>query len=124
MLLPANPGFNLNNKAGFSICLKNCFIKSNETLPISSLNGKSPIPFLYAGNYYFLKSCQARQDTDWDFKMPGILLSSVGQELINIVEFQEPIEQLTEDIKEFFAEKQLELIEVELIDDNHWRPKH
>ena len=56
--------------------------------------------------------------------MPGILLSSVGQELINIVEFQEPIEQLTEDIKEFFAEKQLELIEVELIDDNHWRPKH
>ncbi len=55
--------------------------------------------------------------------MPGLLLSSVGQELVNIVDIQQPIKQLTEDIKGFFAEKQLELIEVELTDDKHWKPK-
>ncbi len=47
----------------------------------------------------------------------------VGTELINIVE-PEPIEQLTEDLREFFAEKQLELVEVQLTGDNHWKPKH
>ena len=54
--------------------------------------------------------------------MPGILLSSVGQELMNIVE-PEPIEQLTEHIKEFFAEKQLELVEVEIFDDGRAKLK-
>lgn len=123
MLLPANPGFNLNNQVGFSISLKNCFMKNTNALPISSLNDTLPIPFLYAGNYYFLKPRQSDLNPDWDFRMPGLLLSSVGQELVNIVETQQPIKQLTEDLKSFFAEKQLELIEVELSNDNHWKPK-
>ena len=97
---------------GFSFSLKNSFIANME---------KPPIPFLYAGNYFLLKS---RQDSpDWDFMMPGISLSSVGQELINIVELQQPIEQLTEDIKAFFAEKQLGLVAVVLTKDKHWKPK-
>ena len=123
MLLPANPGFNFNNQAGCSMPLKNCFMKNTGILPISSLNETLPIPFLYAGTYYFLKPRQSDLNSDWDFHMPGLQLSSVGQELINIVVLQQPIEQLTEDIKAFFAEKQLELVEVELTADNHWKPK-
>ena len=123
LLLQANPGPTLNNMGGFSLNLKNSLIGNTETLSISSLNEKSPIPFLYTRNYYFLKSLQSRQDPHTDIRMPGILLSSIGKELINIVEPQ-PIKQLTEDLREFFAEKQLELVEVELIDDKHWEPKH
>lgn len=119
-LLPANPGFNMNHMSGLTINIKTSFVR---TLPISSSNEKSAAPFLYAGNYYFLKPRQNYLNPDWDFHMPGLLLSSVGQELVNIVEIQQPIKQLTEDIKAFFVEKQLELIEVELTDDNHWKPK-
>lgn len=119
-LLPANPGFNLNYMGGLAIDIRKGFV---ETLPISSLNEKSADPFLYAGNYYFLKPHQNCLNPDWDFLMPGILLSSVGQELVNIVEIQQPIKQLTDDIKAFFAEKQLEMIEVELSNDNQWKPK-
>lgn len=54
--------------------------------------------------------------------MPRILLSSVGRELINIVE-PEPIKQLTENLREFLAEKQLELFEVELTNNKYWKPK-
>lgn len=100
---------------GLSLSLKDSFIENTE---------KPPTPFLFAGNYFVLKSHQDGEIPDRHFNMPGILLSSIGQELINIVELQEPIKQLTEDLKEFFTEKQLELIEVELIDDNHWKPKH
>lgn len=119
-LLPTNPGFNMNYMGGLTLNITEVFV---ETLPISSLNQKAPVPFLYAGNYYFLKPRQSGLVPDWDFHMPGLLLSSVGQELVNIVEFQQPIKQLTEDIKAFFAEKQLELVEVELTDDKHWKPK-
>ncbi len=38
MLLPANPGFNLNNQAGVSLPLNNCFMKNTDTFPIFSLN--------------------------------------------------------------------------------------
>lgn len=119
-LLPANPGFNLNYMGGLAKDIRKGFVR---TLPISSLNEKSAAPLLYAGNYYFLKPHQNCLNPDWDFLMPGLLLSSVGQELVNIVEIQQPIKQLTEDIKAFFAEKQLEMIEVELSNDNQWKPK-
>jgi len=119
-LLPANPGFNMNYMGGLILNIRKGFVR---TLPISSLNEASAAPFLYAGNYYFLKPRQSDLNPDWNFRMPGLLLSSVGQELVNIVEIQQPIKQLTEDIKAFFAEKQLELIEVELSNDNHWKPK-
>jgi hypothetical protein len=81
-----------------------------------------PTPFLYAGKYFLLKHHDDKKDLDWEFHLPGFFLSSIGIELINIVE-PEPIKQLTEDLKEFFAEKQLELVEVELTNDKHWEPK-
>ncbi len=99
--------------SGFSLNLKDSFIGNIE---------KPSAPFLYANKYFLLKSHNDKDKPDWDFKMPGILLSSVGKELMNIVE-PEPIEQLTEDIKEFFSEKQLELVEVEILDDGRAKLK-
>ena len=93
--------------------LQKCFISNLE---------KPPIPFLYAGKYFLLRQHDDKKDFDWDFSFPGFFLSSIGAELICIVE-PEPIKQLSEDLKEFFESKQLELVEVELTDDKHWKSK-
>lgn len=93
--------------------LQECFINNSE---------KPPIPFLYAGKYFLLKHHDEKKDLDWGFGFPGFFLSSIGAELINIVE-PEPIEELTEDLREFFVEKGLELVEVELTNDKHWKLK-
>ena len=73
-------------------------------------------------NYFLLKPYNDEKNPDWDFKMSGIFLSSVGSELINIVE-PDPIKQLSEDLEEFFESKGLELMEVELTSDKRWEPK-
>ena len=96
----------------------------STSLKKSLIGNEKPAPFLYAQNYYLLNSRQDSETPDSDFNMPGIQLSAVGQELINIIEPEEPPKQLTEDIKEFFENKQLELVEVELTDDKHWKTKH
>ena len=93
--------------------IQKCFIGNLEN---------STTPFLYAGKYFLLKRHDDKKDLDWNFKMPGFFLSSIGTELMSIVE-PEPIKQLSEDLKEFFTEKQLKLVEVELTDENHWKPK-
>ena len=98
----------------YTLPIQKCFVSGLE---------KPPTPFLYAGKYFLLKHHNDKKELDWNFMMPGFFLSSIGTELINIVE-PEPIEQLTEDLREFFAEKQLELVEVQLTGDNHWKPKH
>ena len=82
----------------------------------------SPIPFLYAGKYFLLKRIDDKKGVNWDFEFPGFFLSSAGNELIKIVD-TEPIIQLSEDLKDFFSDKNLELMEVELTDDKHWKPK-
>jgi len=97
----------------YTLNIQRCFVSGE----------KSIVPFLYAGKYFLLEQQDDKKNLDWEFKMPGFFLSSIGTELINIVE-PEPIKQLTEDLKEFFAEKQLGLVEVELTDDKHWKSKH
>ena len=101
-------------RLGFSRIIKDSFMGNIE---------KPLTPLLYANNYFLLKSHNDEDEPDWDFKIPGILLSLVGQELMNIVE-PEPIEQLTEDLKSYFAEKQLELVEVEILDDGQAKLIH
>ena len=93
--------------------IQKCHIDNSE---------KSPTPFLYAGKYFLLKHHGNEKDLDWDFGFPGFFLSALGNELACIVE-PEPIKQLSEDLKEFFENKQLELVEVELTDNQHWKPK-
>ena len=98
---------------GPALNIQKCLVGNSES---------PPTPFLYAGKYFLLKTHDNEKNPDWNFKMPGIFLSSLGNELINIVE-PDPIEQLSEDLKEFFESKQLEMIEVELTDDKRWEPK-
>ena len=98
----------------YVLSMQECLISNSENLPT---------PFLYAGKYFLLKHHDDKKDLDWDFSFPGYFLSSLGNELICIVE-PEPIQQLTEDLIEFFADKQLELVEVELNNDKHWKSKH
>lgn len=87
---------------GFSISLKNSLMGNIE---------KPQIPFLFQKKHFLLKPNEEADNSDWNFMMPGILLSSIGQELMNIVE-PIPIKQLNEDLIEFFADKQLQLVEV------------
>ena len=93
--------------------LQECLIGNSED---------TPTPFLYAGKYYLIKRHDDKKEIDWDFNLPGFFLSSLGDELACIIE-PEPIQKLSEDLKEFFADKQLELMEVELTNDKHWKPK-
>ena len=93
--------------------LQECLIGNSED---------PPSPFLYAGKYYLIKRHDDKKDVDWDFSLPGFFLSSLGDELACIIE-PEPIQKLSEDLKEFFKNKQLELVEVKLTDDKHWKPK-
>ena len=93
--------------------IQKCFIGNS---------GDPPSPFLYAGKYYLIKRRDDKKEVDWDFNLTGLSLSSLGSELACIID-PEPIGKHFEDMKEFFAEKQLELVEVELTDDKHWKPK-
>lgn len=92
--------------------LQECLIGNSEN---------PPTPFLYAGKYYLIKHHNDKKDVDWNFSLPGFFLSSLGDELACIIE-PEPIQELSVDLKEFFKNKQLELLEVKLTDYKHWTP--
>ena len=102
-----------NFTQGLALNIQKCIVGDFES---------PPTPFLYAGKYFFLKNHDNKKNLDWDFLLPGFFLSSLGNELASIVE-PKPIQQLSEDLKEFFENKQLELMEVELANDKHWKPK-
>ena len=89
--------------------IQKCFIGNS---------GDPPIPFLYAGKYYLIKRSDNKKEIDWNFNLTGLSLSSLGSELACVID-PEPIEKHFEDMKEFFENKQLELVEVELTDDGH-----
>ncbi len=93
--------------------IQKCFIGNSED---------PPVPFLYAGKYYLIKHRDDKKEIDWDFNLTGLSLSSLGSELVCIID-PEPVEKHFEDMKEFFENKQLELVEVELTNDGHWKPK-
>lgn len=101
------------NLGGSSINIQTCFMDYSKN---------PPTPFLYSGKYFLLKHHNDQKDLDWDFKFPGFPLSSLGNELACIIE-PEPIKQLPDDLKEFFENKQVELVEVESVDDKHWKYK-
>ena len=67
--------------------------------------------FRHQGRYWALFSLPG-WDKDWkQFYLSGVALSRTGRELFAIVD-QDPMEQYTEDLKKFFAEKHLQMIEV------------
>ncbi len=49
-------------------------------------------------------------DKSQEFKLSGIAFSRIGRELYSVVE-QQPLEEYTEDLKKFFTERNLTMIE-------------
>ena len=73
-------------------------------------NNVVPTPFRYQGQYWALKPFPERPESD-EYKLYGVKLSKVGRELFHIPE-QIRMTQYTQDLKEFFAKQQLEMVEV------------
>ena len=68
------------------------------------------LPFQHQGKYWTLSPTPER-DNSPEFRLSGVMLSRVGCELFRIVD-QDPMLAYTEDLKKFFAEQNLSMIEV------------
>ena len=67
-------------------------------------------PFQHQGRYWALLPSPEREKSE-EFRVSGVALSRVGRELFYVVD-QDPMEQYTEDLKEFFMEQNLQMVEV------------
>ena len=69
-------------------------------------------PFRHQGRYWILKPSPERPESN-EFKLGGVQLSYVGFQLFHIID-QIPTPQYTNDLKEYFAKQQLEMVEVSI----------
>ena len=69
------------------------------------------VPFEYQKRYWILQPLPARRNDQYQFGLLGVPLSFTGRELFRIVD-QDPMPKYTEDLKKFFAEQHLSMIEV------------
>ena len=70
------------------------------------------MPFCHQGRHWVLKSSTERTASN-EYGITGVGLSYVGKELFHIVE-QIPMPQYTQDLKEFFENKNLQMVEVSI----------
>lgn len=82
-----------------------CFLGENERF----------IPFLYSDKYYVLDWIDQEKQINWNFKLIGFRLSSVGMELMNIVD-KEIVTLFHEDMLDFLKMHNLRLLEVKRTD--------
>ena len=68
------------------------------------------IPFRHQEQYWGLRP-SAEREQRMNSKLSGVVMSNVGQELFHTVE-QIPILQYTQDLKQHFKKRQLEMVEV------------
>ena len=73
-------------------------------------------PFLYSDKYYVLDWIDQDKQINWDFKLIGFRLSSVGMELMNIVD-KEIVTPFHEDMLNFLKMHNLRLLEAHRTDD-------
>ena len=73
-------------------------------------NDRVLAPFRHQGQYWALLSSLEREQ-DEEFRIWGVALSRVGRELFQIVE-QDLIPEYTKDLKKYFAEQNLNMVEV------------
>lgn len=73
-------------------------------------------PFLYSDKYYVLDWIDQDKQINWDFKLIGFRLSSVGMELMNIVD-KEIVTPFHEDMLNFLKMRNLQLLEAHRTDD-------
>ena len=82
---------------------------SNYQLSIVDKNNQALLPFRHQGRYWGLKSSTERAEGN-EFRVNGVGLSNVGQELFHIID-QVPVPQYTQDLKEFFKKQNLQMLE-------------
>ena len=68
------------------------------------------LPFQHQGKYWILSPTPERNNNS-DLRLSGVMLSRVGRELFRIVD-QDPMPAYTEDLKKFFAEQNLSMVEI------------
>ena len=73
-------------------------------------NLPGPIPFRHQGRHWVLLLSPGR-DKNQECKVSGVALSRAGCELFRIVD-PDPMGEYTEDLKKFFAEQHLQMVEV------------
>ena len=86
-----------NSRYDYRLCI------ANDNAPVT-------LPFRHQGRRWVLLPT-----VDWktqeEFRVTGVMLSQAGRELFRIVN-ADPMEKYTEDLKKFFAEQKLQMIEV------------
>lgn len=70
----------------------------------------APLQFYHQGSTWVLLPLPER-DNKMELRLSGVVFSEVGRELFHIVD-QNPMPEYTEDLKKFFAEQNLSMIEV------------
>ena len=83
---------------------------SDYKLCIVNKNPPITIPFLHQGRYWVL-SPSPEQNKNQEFRVSGVALSRAGRELFPIVD-QDAVEGYTEELKKFFAQQNLQMVEV------------
>ena len=88
------------------INMSGCFLGENERFT----------PFLYSDKYYALDWMDQDKEINWNFKLVGFRLSSVGMELMNIVD-KEIVTPFHDDMLNFLKMRNLQLLEANRADD-------
>jgi len=120
--LGGNPGSNALKKYGLNYSTLN--ILNEYDLIISDYNSWSDYNWCIVNENNPIYFSFQHQDKHWvflplpdwnkdskEFRVSGVALSSVGQELFQIVD-QDPMPEYTEDLKKFFTGQKLQMVEV------------
>ena len=79
-----------------------CIVKQNDPMLFS---------FQHQGKHWVLPPLPDRNINSKEFRISGVALSHVGRELLPIVDI-DPMPEYTEDLKKYFAEQKLQMLEV------------
>ena len=104
---------NLNRLHEYGLIISDYNSQFPYQLSMVGKNNQVAIPLRHQKQHWALKPLTERPESD-DFKISGVKLSNVGQELFHIVEHIS-IPHFTQDLKGFFATQQLEMVEVSIV---------
>ena len=100
----------LNTLNEYDLIISDYNSRSDYQMSIVNKNNQVPIPFRHQGRHWALKPSPERSESN-TFRINGVRLSNVGQELFHIVE-QIPTPQYTQELKDFFEKQNLQMGEV------------
>ena len=101
---------NLNKLHEYGLIISDYNSSFPYQMPMMDKNNQVTVPFRHQGKHWTLKPLPERPESN-EFKINGVKLSNVGQELFHIVD-QMPMPQFTQDLKGFFEQQNLQMGEV------------